>query len=1318
MAISLVSPLPSTLPFHADYFGWNNFERFCLSWLTADTTLPNFLLSDNPSEPSRLKIVDAHRVGGPGEKQLGIDIIVDMENGRKWVIQCKHEQKFGKPKARTAIEKAKDEYGKKYNPEFHLLWVTGNVTSQATFLASETPEFALWSAERMTEDFVKFTKPNLCRHVIRSCFSMEWAKAFFPLSDETLVSEHDYFSRWDSNKTCFHHDNPLIGREQELTTVVDFANGQTDSKALIVTAAGGIGKSRLLREAARESTKNTERLVWFTNPNASNSGDLPVFDDLSRSTIIHDDAHRMNFPLSIFAAMSGGDTDLIRLIFSARPGSEDFIQQQLMEAGFNADDIERISLPRLSYKDMIQLVTSILGSEHERIAAELARISEGCILIAFVGAVLLKKGELNDLDLGNSDVFREEVFTRLEKQELSRLSDRFEIGLLKRFVRSLALLSPWDIKESESDSQLSEFLGIQSGEIRSMSEALQEVGILVRTYEGIRISPDLFSDHLVYTACFEDGKPTQFIRDFLERFSDENFSVLLQNLAEAEWRAGKKHNDANHGILAPFWRSFLTEFENASFWERRRMVEKWAPVAVYQPQLTIELVEWAINLNTAPGGEVTSSSQDSYGKLLCHLPAILERVAICSEEYRNNALDLLLELNRNPYFSRTYKEPFYEFGEVASFKTNFPKASLGILDWFETLLDSKNAVAVVDTPSQFAEILLSPIFDFTVEESFVSDRRTITFRENPISLENTGKIREKAYSIVVDKIISRGDVAAINVIPLLGHVVRQTPKYITPSKALEQSWAPERQKALSIIASIGETYAEPLIQYRIRKELNWHAVFRAETDIGKECRRMIEELQNSLKYRLARLTLSDCYDDYLAPYKESDSDRRDQEREVWANNLSETVNEFLESADGADSLHKFLVDWAVHCQQFGFSPRFSELFREIARQDPGLGMKMIQQITDTPKSLLNLDAAFFLPPENSLEIEEVESVVISGLNSECIDVCFSFIHAVHYSNWLHTPRIIEAVLSLSASSREEVVNRLIREVRVPDSGLSSNKLTLKLLENNLNENQIVGLANAHVDQADDGKLSRETTEQLLQRIVPIAHLPSSFDDFGTFHQIARQFPLLIFEFFRDRVIEEEKSTTEGYTAIPYGGPPKLIGLENEGIVLEDLARGLCDEFFSRNLDQRDSWKSLFVMTTHCHHLIVKTVLLNQIPKISGLTDLLGLCSLFDFTNSLITYKEMNLVEAILKVAQSLGPTSFEEVRVMLIRSATPQCRGYSNGVLDGEFDYALTLAQEALTLCEGNRLLTSFYQTIIVREKSDAKLHREMYSNSTIAGYW
>ena len=345
---------PRRLPFDAGSFGWDHFERFCGKYFVAGTSLPNFQLESGG--PTRLHILDAVRYGASGAKQRGIDILATMENRATWVLQCKHVAKFGKGDAEKAIAKAEREFGSRH-PARYLLWVTGNVSTDALDLVHEHyPNWTLWDGERISNEFLLHTPQRQAFQIVSSVFDGAWAKAFFPLPDDLLISTGEFYSRWESEDRLFHQRAGFVGRQNLLDRVASFAVGGKENKALILSAPGGIGKTRLLRAVAeRVETDGPGRLVRFTNPEAPPGAEPPRYEEASLMTVFHDDAHRVEtLPGLLVRILAAKQAEGSRLILAARPGAEQVLREHLMDAGYTSGNIETLHLEKLRKAEMKQ----------------------------------------------------------------------------------------------------------------------------------------------------------------------------------------------------------------------------------------------------------------------------------------------------------------------------------------------------------------------------------------------------------------------------------------------------------------------------------------------------------------------------------------------------------------------------------------------------------------------------------------------------------------------------------------------------------------------------------------------------------------------------------------------------------------------------------------------------------------------------------------------------------------------------------------------------------------------------------------------------
>ena len=924
---------PSELPFHAESFGWEEFERFCAAYFVAGISLPNLSLPENSGRgPNRLRVVDAVRYGTAGAKQLGIDFLVKMEDGTIWVVQCKRMIKFARGNAEKAIAKAEAEFGSR-NPAKYLLWVTGKVSPDALDVVGAHKDWTVWDGERISNEFLLYTPRRQAFQIISSSFGAGWAKAFFPLPDDLLITSAEFFARWSGEDRLFHHRAVFVGRGDLLDRVSAFAKGGKGSKALILSAPGGIGKTRLLRAVAeRVEAEEPGRLVRFTNPIAGTASEPPRDEGMARMTVFHDDAHRIEtLHKQLIGILASEKAAGSCLVLATRPGAEDVLREFLMEAGYRSDNIETIPrLEKLRGAEMKQLAADCLGAAKAHLAEPLAKLSGGCALITLVGAELLRRGDIAHLDLTRSADFRTAVFRRFEGQELDRISGTLDRPLMARLLKCIALLSPWDDSKLAAQEAMAAFLGIQRGQVFAACEALMTSGLLLRSRDGLRITPDLFSDHLVYSGCYDDaGKVTAFIVQFLDQFAEEHSQIILNNLAEAEWRAFQQHGEKAASVIAPIWQRFLSDFTKASFWDRSQMMERWARFAIYQPERSLDLAEWALDMNTAPAvGGAFGSNLDKHERVLLQIPPLLKPVAIWSNDHRQRALDLLWRLRRDFPFadSETRDGPFQVFAEIANFKYNYPDAPSGVLDWLDRLLDGDEGATIADKSCGLLDATLRPFFAQTVERTYWTDKRTLNWSHIPISVVKTKAIRHRALALLTEKIIPRGTVAAMNALPTLAEAFRQTADFHRIPSAAERAWRPERALALKAVADMASRYQHPLIHFDIRHKLRWHVIYDKDENDKAACTHIVSNLSDSFELRLARLTLSWSHDDLLESFDQNNTEQWHERNEShWQALKHDVISELLARYSTGNAAHGFLHGWSLMCLAHGLTPHLYEL---------------------------------------------------------------------------------------------------------------------------------------------------------------------------------------------------------------------------------------------------------------------------------------------------------------------------------------------------------------------------------------------------------
>ncbi|BET67233.1 hypothetical protein ASA1KI_21510 [Opitutales bacterium ASA1] len=741
-----MNPGHTVLPFSK--LSWPQFEAFIFEVLSSGLRI-ELGATKKPRSPSRVhRVVRAIPYGGAGHKQKGIDFLATMDDGHEWAFQAKLMPKFGSDKARAAVKKAKREFPR---AQRYLLLVSGNPDPKAIDYIRKQANWEIWDGATLTARFLRGIPIKDQIEIIgRGWPSLagQLVAEFYPLRDSLLVTSEEFFADLLKPERLFHHRSLLVGYGEILDDFSVFLRDPVQRVAFVV-APGGRGKSRLLRAIAeRVEEIHPDFTVRFVDPLAPANVQAHTLRAAgeTRFVIIQDDAHRseiLRHELIANLAKTHG-----KLLLATRPQAVSSLEELVIRLGFSSHQLRApINLPKLRLREYESLAFSELDQKHRHHHRFLARMGRDCPLVITVGASLINR-DLIPPDRFEERHFRNEVFARFEGDELDRLSASHPRALVREILQTIAVLAPWLEREVEPKT-VAAFVGCSETDLQAVLSNVEAGQLVVNTGRGRRVVPDLFADHLVYAACYNDeGTLTPYADRLTNTFASTASKNMLRNLAEADWRALQFHQDKKpSSLLDPFWNALWSHFTKSDFYTRAKLIENWASHSVYQPRRSLELCELAFHLRKAPAppkvgwlkGE-TASRFYSHQWVLDHVPRVLEPIAIFHQEYRERCLDLLLDLSvkwpADPEL-KNQNNPWGVIGRVATYKSDHPvSASQGVLAWIEKRLSDPRFKPALDRPSGILEKILSPIFARQFDASY-SEGNTVHFVHPPVSVEQT-----------------------------------------------------------------------------------------------------------------------------------------------------------------------------------------------------------------------------------------------------------------------------------------------------------------------------------------------------------------------------------------------------------------------------------------------------------------------------------------------------------------------------------------------------------------------------------------------------
>lgn len=957
-----VAPKPRLLPFYAPAFSWDTFENFFCDFLAA---CPELIGKDGIPQ----RIVSTSLYGMRGDNQHGIDIRAEIANGEVWAFQCKHYKSWGPADTRDVIAKCE------YTADRKFLLVTRTVSSESRDEVAKHADWQIWDSDDISREFLARLPLETAARLLYTNFGPSWPKELLNLPGlGPLYTSDAKFAPFLEEGRTFHHRIGLIGRKDWLKTLDDFIVNEQE-RVLIFSGRGGVGKSRILREWSQGfSRRHNGWTLRFVSDSPSDFG--PAIDTCSRPLVlVFDDAHRLDdVRRPLFSELPARQH--VKLVLCLRPGPIDQVEVELTDAGFDATQINHPEpLKRLSSEHALELAEAALGTElSERFRLRLRDLSRDCPLLAVLAAELLKTGKLADRDLNDIAEFRIHVFKGL-LSEARPVEESFGTTLTRDILRLLALLAPVKV-DADFLKIAAQFLGpaTQPSHVSDIINAIEQVGLLATTGAGVRVTPDLLSDHLSFTACYDKrGNDTTFVGRVFELFPLNKFPRLIQHVAEAEWQA-LQVNDSAQSVIEPVWQWFLERFNQNSFHERHEQLKQWANLAHIQPRRTLELAQLSVKLQNAPSPKNTwlvGKDMNSHAHVLSALPSLLKPLAKHQSESVASCLDILWKIGRDrpATFTNEREHPISAIGDIARYDGGrFPAVQREVLAWLQRLFRSNNWHTTENKPAWVLAQLLHPFFSQSIEEQW-STGRTLHWRTIPIHLGNTAEFREGTLKICQTISATHSTPLILATLGVLEHAMRAAQlSGQDPTPEFLSEWHNERLKALAIATEIGRSNDAPAIQYRLREILRRILQFDA-TAFREHCRPVFESIPNTLEVRLLRVTMESYWDEFYRPAQAHTMGRRDEAKQRQEQFIRSTADALLDTYPDPSNLLNKLGQCHNDCTLVDFNPNFDIVLRSISDRYASYSLKLAEQLISEPSHPLGwtLGALIFSPTSNKLQ---------------------------------------------------------------------------------------------------------------------------------------------------------------------------------------------------------------------------------------------------------------------------------------------------------------------------------------------------------------
>lgn len=754
----------------------------------------------------------ASRYGGRGHKQYGIDVLVTADGTNLATGQCKRHRQFGP----AAVKKAIDEVTITA-PNNYLFLSRNTATPAARAETGKHASWELWDGEDISR-YIRDLPSEQAVRIVDTYFPGHRESFLGILAPGPWLLPEEYFDV--VRATIFNHEWSLVGRQNQLTQLIDSAYA-TDTTLAIIIGAGGVGKTRLLKALADAAPAATQVRILSGDARVS-AADFELLPHEASLTVIIDDAHELTEVTGIVSGIWRRNANA-KIVFATRPYGRRSLLEELARRGLLPMSHTEVELADLDFDDATALAREALGGEASEAATlRLTALTLDSPLATVVGGVLIRQGQLDPSALEQDDNVRFHIM-RGFRDALVNDERATDPPTRNAVINAIAALQPFRTNNPTARESLSAIVGKPYDELHTHLNSLENAGILRRRRESLRIVPDLLGDVILTEAAFDDvgSMSTGYLERIEQLVTGSVSEHLFINVSRIDWQVRKK-NDGAPSLADSLWDAFFTRVKTSDLIDRRDLSKTLAQVAYFQPERVLAATRWLIdNPTDRLDGEHAawrSFFSSDYSSVLHALPPALKLAAINTDtlpEALNQLWDLAQRderpVKQNPEHALRVLRELAEFGVAKPI-------------WFIDQIVDIATSWFANTQQLSPFEALEPMLATEGEDSHFRDH-TISFRPYSLNPQSVTRVRQRVINLAFEEISStdlrRSGAAA--------KFLQSALRYPTGSFGREVSneeregWTPgfvETIERLGTIAASGGL--DPAVLVSIREALHWH----------------------------------------------------------------------------------------------------------------------------------------------------------------------------------------------------------------------------------------------------------------------------------------------------------------------------------------------------------------------------------------------------------------------------------------------------------------------------------------------------------------
>lgn len=1029
-----------------------------------------------------------HRLGKTGHTQGGADVVAtDPATGRKLGVQCKRMAQFGPAQVEAAVTVFPEPMDEK------IIALSRVASPQARTQITKHTGWDIWDQDDLTRQFR--TLPNHVQDQI--------VETYFPGQNLELLGRtrvgpwqdlDTFFRPFSQPGALFTHEWALSGREDDMTALMrQMADPATP--LTLLAAAGGMGKSRLLLEAARRwREEDPVTGLWFLSTVSElTRADLAALGP-GPKVIVVDDAHDRDTLGALFE-FAGHAPNQTRLVLATRPYARNRLVREASVYGLRPAPIV---LEPLKREALLVLARTMLReqSKPEDWAPQVVAIAGHSPLIVAMAVRILSREEMVPERIRSDQGLRDYVLGRFTQVVTGRLGPAEDAATNKTILEVLALVQPFHPEDARLLA-LIETCGVSRSDAERALARMIEGGVVLRRGAQHRLMPDVLGDYLIDESCIVEDRLSHFAEEILAASADSPLLLrnIVLNLGRLDWRRTDGETSDSQ-LLDQVWRSFETISS-----DHDDRLDAVRAVSVYQPRQALDLAGRLLRQGVA----------------LEVVPEILRNIAYTAE-YLDEAVALLWEMGRQddrqtgPHPSH----PMRVLAEMAAFEDGKPfEINDAILAFALAQADRDDVWAGAHTPLDLLEPYLA-----TEGVHDESTSRGVTMTPYQLRYDLVQPYRARVVDKLFD-LMDRPEPVASRKAALAVQNALRAPLGLMNSAPCEKALAlydAEFTGTLERLEARLKAGAPDLVAIGIAASVHWHADYGDVTKGAAQA--VLDAMPQTLDFKVAA-AMADGWGNLFL----------DRTTEDWPDNVqawmdvaeAEVSTAFPDVAQRLAYIERQMERLAAA----GVSLDSAHIFiRTLTAADPEFSRALIAAAEDRPDARLSAYVSSALFTIRKIAPAEAHAVLTSWLDGD-VEMLRRATPSVIWGDFESFSPEDLALLRRMLTDRDHVVVlgavQALRVSRPPDAVLLDLSLTAPLGDSRILE-QVAVIFGGRRERMIE-KLTDAQVDRLLAAMEPLPRLEGHWIN-ETLAGLSRHHARKTAAFFRARVLRSMEAPFE------------------------------------------------------------------------------------------------------------------------------------------------------------------------------------------------